>query len=85
MHLRVDCIQCLCSQENHNLPCQCLQLSIKVFSAFFVCARRNGTGCPVLKAVSTTMGGGSAGLGLRSMRERGGGGAGSRSLLASAN
>ena len=56
MHLRVDCIQCLCSQENHNLPCQCLQLSIKVFSAFFVCARRNGTGCPVLKAVSTTMG-----------------------------
>ena len=56
MHLRVDCIQCLCSQENHNLPCQCLQLSIKVFSAFFVCARRNGTGCPVLRAVSTTMG-----------------------------
>ena len=45
----------------------CLQLCIKVFSALFVCVRRSGAGCLVLRVVSTTMG--SAGLGLRLARE----------------
>ena len=39
MHLPVDCIHCLCSQECRILPFLCLQLCIKVFSALFVCVR----------------------------------------------
>ena len=54
-NLRVDCIHCMCSQECRNMPCLCLQKCIKVFRAFFVSGRRNVTGFPVLRVVSTEM------------------------------
>ena len=65
-----------------------MQLCIKVFNAVFVCVRRNGAGCPVLRALSATMGkygAGTASTRERSMRERGGRSAESWSLHASAH